>query len=59
MRLTRGLFLLGCSSKLVLKLHYDSFDFAFGAAPRVSILSLEQDNEIVAPAIETIDLIGS
>src|SRR5262250_633053 len=50
---------LRCSPKLVLKLGYDSFDFAFGATSRVSILSLEQDNETVAPPIETIDFIGT
>src|SRR5262245_15575254 len=51
--------LLRCSPKLVLKLRYDSFDLPFGAVSRVSILILEQRNELGPSAVDAIDFVGT
>ena len=47
------------SPELVLELIHDSLDLPLGAAASISVSPFEQINEVVAPAVDSVDILGT
>ena len=50
--------LLRRSPELVFELHYDPLHLSFGTASRKPVFAFEQHDEIVAPAGDTVEILG-
>jgi hypothetical protein len=45
--------------KHILEVSYNSLNLSFGAAPRKPVSAFEQDDKVVAPAVDLIEIVRS
>jgi len=50
---------LGRPSQLVFELGHNAFDLFFSAPSRIAIFAFEQNDEVISPAVDLIEIIGT